>query len=735
MAVEVTLTGSGTIGAVEAGWSVTESATPVALGVTAGSVGSVNLSAAATIESVFAIDNGFELQDTNLGTFSGSVIGATVAGAKVTLAAKGQLGALVAPRTVLPMVETAVVREWGSAFDCEWVAFADDGSSFMVDEANSRVVKFDATGTVVSTFGSAGTGDGQFTSPAGIAIDSVGRVWVADSDRVQRFETSDGVTYTFAYKFGSSGSGNGQFNYPAGIAFSPTGDLYVVDRANYRVQKFTTADSGATYTYSLKWGSAGTGNGQFGLGMLGIDVDSTGAVYVADPALSGRVQKFTSSGTYSTQWLVPFVADIAVSAADDVYVSALGGLTLYDTSGNEVSEFVGTDAAPAIISGIAVNSGRNILGINKGTGSLVLLMGKSTLSTAFTYYIQTCVPGAELLWSAASDPEVVFPAWEGDVWTHLKQLCAVFDVELTYTGGKFVVRDIGSASVELVNKTVPSVYASNVFGGRQVSVVAQRPTAAAGVVLWSATDVLTVDVRQTWSITVATDDAYPTAVTAPQPYFQSAPFIDEETYRVVDSTGAFVSGFDWSAAGGFVEAAVVGVNLLRITVNGPADIAGYTAPFSFADSDGNPVFAVKGSAVVTSPVTVELLTGANETLTTRENAYTVDSPFVDTVERAYDRGVWASMEAAGPSITATFTVPSESLDGFGVTPGAVFTYTDNKWRVTDCTFGRVQTAITATRHVTLGDIDTVWAGGTLGDYDTFWSGYSFGDQTLKPLAS
>jgi DNA-binding beta-propeller fold protein YncE len=129
-----------------------------------------------------------------------------------------------------------------------------------------------------------------------VAVDpTTGDVYVAEADnhRVQKF-TSTG---TFLTKWGTHGSGNGQFRVPVGLAVDPTtGDVYVADNENDRVQKF---DSDGTYLG--QWGSPGTGNGQF-RGPFGVAVNpTTGDVYVADSD-NNRVQKFDADGTFVSTW-------------------------------------------------------------------------------------------------------------------------------------------------------------------------------------------------------------------------------------------------------------------------------------------------------------------------------------------------------------------------------------------------------------------------------------------------
>jgi len=99
----------------------------------------------------------------------------------------------------------------------------------------------------------------------------------------------------FISKFGSSGTGDGQFNLPTGITVHQNGDVYVVDYGNHRVQVFDSEG-----VYKSQFGSFGTGDGQFNL-PAGITVHQNGDVYVAD-RVNHRVQVFDSEGVYKSQF-------------------------------------------------------------------------------------------------------------------------------------------------------------------------------------------------------------------------------------------------------------------------------------------------------------------------------------------------------------------------------------------------------------------------------------------------
>ena len=81
-----------------------------------------------------------------------------------------------------------------------------------------------------SSFGSEGSGNGQFKAPAESATDAGGNVWVVDegNNRVEKFTASG----TFVAAYGTKGSGNLQFQSPWGIAINQaTGNVYVATKA------------------------------------------------------------------------------------------------------------------------------------------------------------------------------------------------------------------------------------------------------------------------------------------------------------------------------------------------------------------------------------------------------------------------------------------------------------------------------------------------------------------------
>ena len=171
------------------------------------------------------------------------------------------------------------------------------GNLYLVDSLNFNIRTISAAG-VVSTLagsGTSGSADGtgaaaSFFDPRGIAVDGAGNVYVADGngEKIRKI-TSGGVVTSFAGG-GSSGSGDGtgaaaSFSTPAAIAADSAGNLYVADKINNTIRKITPAGTVSTIA-----GSAGSSGTQDGTGAAarfnqptGIAVDSTDSfLYVSD---------------------------------------------------------------------------------------------------------------------------------------------------------------------------------------------------------------------------------------------------------------------------------------------------------------------------------------------------------------------------------------------------------------------------------------------------------------------
>lgn len=191
-------------------------------------------------------------------------------------------------------------------------------------------------------FGSYGTGEGQFIWPTAIALDSQGRIYVADEYRhdVQVFDREGHVVG----RWGGLGEQPGQFNRPSGLAIDRHDNVFVVDHFNQRVQKVTTEGQPLA-----AWGSRGSDPGQFEL-PWGCGVDSEGNLYVADWG-NDRVQKFDNQGRFLASYGSPGsgegqVKRPASATADDdgnVYVADWGNerVVVFREDGSHLATLIG----------------------------------------------------------------------------------------------------------------------------------------------------------------------------------------------------------------------------------------------------------------------------------------------------------------------------------------------------------------------------------------------------------
>ena len=143
---------------------------------------------------------------------------------------------------------------------------------------------------VVSTLAGSGI-PAQFDEPYGVAVDSSGNVYVADTANhiIWRIESGGETQYLRA-----------QFIGPHAVAVDSSGNIYVADTGNNCIRKITSAGKVTTFAGS---GTAGhidaTGTAaQFDF-PTGVAVDSSGNIYVAD-LFNHRIRKITSEGVVTT---------------------------------------------------------------------------------------------------------------------------------------------------------------------------------------------------------------------------------------------------------------------------------------------------------------------------------------------------------------------------------------------------------------------------------------------------
>ena len=215
------------------------------------------------------------------------------------------------------------IGDRGNATLTKPVGIAVDGvgTVWVADATLKRVLAYAPDGTFTSAIGK----EGDFDTPSGLAVDRSRKVlYVVDASRHQviAFSLVDG---TRLRTIGRRGGETGEFNFPTNVAVDALGRLYVADTLNFRVQVFD--EHGA---FVRMFGTLGDAPGTFNR-PKGIAVDSEGHIYVADTAFDnfqifdseGQLLLFVGhGGADSGQFLLP--AGLFIDERDQIFVADQG---------------------------------------------------------------------------------------------------------------------------------------------------------------------------------------------------------------------------------------------------------------------------------------------------------------------------------------------------------------------------------------------------------------------------
>jgi uncharacterized repeat protein (TIGR01451 family) len=270
------------------------------------------------------------------------------------------------------------------------IAVDKAGNVYVTDGSYNTVRKITRTGvvtTVAGTPGAAGTTDGtgsaaRFHFPFGIAVDTIGNLYVTDqSNHTIRKITPAGVVTTLAGAAGVIGSADGsgsvaRFYYPSGIALDSAGNLFVADTYNYTIRKITPGGSVSTFAGTA--GASGTANGTgssasfifpYGVAVGGANV------YVAD-TWGCTIRKITSAGVVTTVAgtpRTPGAANGTGSAAQFNYpyglsANSTGMIYVADSYNKEIRKITSAGAVSTLAGSATSDVGG--VGSSDGTGRM-----------------------------------------------------------------------------------------------------------------------------------------------------------------------------------------------------------------------------------------------------------------------------------------------------------------------------------------------------------------------------
>ena len=234
-------------------------------------------------------------------------------------------------------------------------------------------------GTIAGLAGSPGSADGvgaaaKFMGARGVATDALGNVYVADTGNhtIRKVSTSGQVT-TIAGTAGQAGTANGlgavaRFRGPWALAVGADGVVYVADTENHAIRKISSSGE-----VTILAGSPGIGGSQDGTGTgarfyrpMGIAVDASGTVYVADTG-NHTVRMITSAGVVTrvagrasfagyvdggvSQSMLSSPMGLALAADGSVWVADSNNFVLRKLSAGILSTIAGVGGESDLING------------------------------------------------------------------------------------------------------------------------------------------------------------------------------------------------------------------------------------------------------------------------------------------------------------------------------------------------------------------------------------------------
>jgi uncharacterized protein (TIGR03437 family) len=195
---------------------------------------------------------------------------------------------------------------WGVAVDAAGNLYIDDGAYHIRKVSGGVITTVTGNGTCCFSGDNGPATSAQLYEPTGVAVDSAGNLYIADTDNDSVRKVSDGVITTVAGNGTPSFSGDGglaagaPLNLPSGVALDSAGNLYIADSFNSRIREV----SGGVITTVAGNGKPGFSgdNGPATSAQFwdaeSVAVDAAGNLYIADSG-NARIRQ-VSNGTITT---------------------------------------------------------------------------------------------------------------------------------------------------------------------------------------------------------------------------------------------------------------------------------------------------------------------------------------------------------------------------------------------------------------------------------------------------
>jgi sugar lactone lactonase YvrE len=278
------------------------------------------------------------------------------------------------------------------------IAVDSSGNLYVADTLDHTIRGVTSTGAasiIAGTPGVSGSANGigtaaRFQGPQGLALDGSGNLYVADTnnDTIRRIVLASGTVTTVAGQVGANGSADGtgsqaQFYFPSGLATDTAGNLYIADTDNHTIRRM--AVSGGVTTIAGQVGTGGSADGIDGATRFnfptGLAVDNSGGVYIADTDNHAiRLGAFATGPGITTQ---PQSQTVMAGASVQFSVTASGRpAPTYQWNFNGTAISGATGSSYSLASAQAANAGNYTVTVTNAVGSVTSSQAALTVNPA-----------------------------------------------------------------------------------------------------------------------------------------------------------------------------------------------------------------------------------------------------------------------------------------------------------------------------------------------------------------
>lgn len=380
-----------------------------------------------------------------------------------------------------------------------------------------------------------------------------------------------------------------------------------------------------------------------------------------------------------------------------------------------------------------------------------------TLSEAIIYYcsLVDIEPNFEPeLLAKIEGIDVDFIGWKGNVWEHLKMLCAAYPID---SDGGFMEMYILDDQLWFREGGVNEINTRNIFSDESVTIdaydAAQFVDVAkyntdyradslirqqnidsfnfANLELVSITDSFQVNANEKLTRRILVNASLED-VEQPTPV-QTVLFpITYGQYVIVGKDDVPLSPSQWLDQGGLVEVSLTDEpNEIEITITGAnyPELEPFKIGVESSGGEDYPAFYVRGTGVFFEKTTQRVYTGAGDSEI--RGSTTIDNPFIISNDVFWHAAGRIAKELCGPTFTVNQTIPSGL--SFGTTVGSIITAFDSKFRIDKASYSQSGVSVEGQSYVKFSDFNEAWSGSTFEDFNNAMAGISFNEFSIIAL--